>query len=432
MTGQTGTSLMDRYEEIDFFSDASLTNDPYPYFEYLRARGPAVRLPHRGVVAVTSYDAGLAVFRDEERYSSYNAAYGPNPLPFEPAGDDITDQIAANRGNRSTFNMISTYDPPDHTRLRLLLKGLLTPKRLLENEQFMWRLADGLIDEFIGKGSMEFISGFAGPFATLVVADLLGVPEEDHRKFRRIFTEAGLRLGSIDGPAPPEENPLTRITGHFYEYVEDRRKNPRKDVMTDLALAKYPDGSLASIDDIVNLSAFLFAAGQETTVRVMAAMLVFLCEDSALQARLRADRSLIPNFIEETLRMEGTVKTGYRLPKVRAEVGGIELAPGTPLMLVISAMNRDPAKFENPNEFRPDRANAREHLAFGRGIHACIGAPLARAELKVTLERLFDRTVDLRFDEAKHGTPGDLKLDYIPSYMARGLSELHLAHEVKA
>ncbi len=423
---------MQSFEEIDFFSDNSLTYDPQPYFEYLRSKGPAVRLPQRGVVAVTGYDEGLAIFRNEERYSSYNAAYGPNPLPFEPVGDDITDQIASNRGDRSTFNMISTYDPPDHTRLRLLLKGLLTPKRLLENEQFMWRLADGMIDEFIGQGSMEFISGFAGPFATLVVADLLGVPEEDHKKFRRIFTEAGMRLGSIDGVPPQESNPLTRITGHFYEYIEDRRKNPRKDVMTDLALTKYPDGSLASVDDIVNLSAFLFAAGQETTVRVMAAMLMFLCEDPALQARLRAERSLIPNFIEETLRMEGTVKTGFRLNKVQTEIGGVELDPGTPLMLVISAMNRDPAKFESPHEFRPDRSNAREHLAFGRGIHACIGAPLARAELKVTLERMFDQTSDIRFDEAKHGPAGSRKLDYVPSYQARGLAELHIVHDAKA
>ncbi len=423
---------MQGFEEIDFFSDNSLTNDPHPYFEYLRSQGPAVSLQQRGVVALTGYNEGLAVFRDEERFSSYNAAYGPNPLPFEPIGDDITNLIASNRGDRSTFNMISTYDPPDHTRLRLLLKGLLTPKRLLENEQFMWKLADGLIDELIGQGSLEFISGFAGPFATLVVADLLGVPEEDHRKFRQIFTEAGLRLGSIDGVPPPESNPLTRITGYFYEYIEDRRKNPRKDVMTELAMARYGDGSLASVEDIVNLSAFLFAAGQETTVRVMAAMLVFLCSDPALQARLRAVRSLIPNFIEETLRMEGTVKTGFRLAKVHADVGGVALDPGTPLMLAISAMNRDPAKFDSPNEFRPDRPNAREHLAFGRGIHACIGAPLARAELKVTLEKLFDRTMDLRFDEALHGPAGARRLDYVPSYMARGLSELHIVHDVKA
>jgi cytochrome P450 len=422
---------MKSFEDVDFFSDPSLTNDPVPYYEHLRSKGPVTRMPHRGVVAVTGYDEALAIFRNEERFSSYNAAYGPNPLPFEPVGEDITDQIAQNRGDRSIFNMISTYDPPDHTRLRLLLKGLLTPKRLLENEQFMWKLADGLIDEFIGSGGVEFVNDFAGPFATLVVADLLGVPEEDHRKFRRIFTESGMRLGSIDGVPPQEENPLTKITGYFYEYIEGRRENPRKDVMTDLALTKYADGSLASVEDIVNLSAFLFAAGQETTVRVMAAMLVFLCEDPELQKRLRQDRSLIPNFVEETLRMEGTVKTGYRLAKVRAKVGEIEVEPGTPVMLLISAMNRDPSKFENPNEFQPERKNAREHLAFGRGIHACIGAPLARAELKVALERMFDRTDDIRFDERFHGTADNRKLEYLPSYMARGLSELHLVFDVK-
>jgi cytochrome P450 len=416
----------DEFDTIDFFTDKSLTDDPHSYFEYLRAQGPAVRLPHRGVVAVTDYDTALAIFRSEERFSSFNAAYGPNPLPFTPQGDDITEQIASNRGELSTFNMISSYDPPEHTRLRMLLKGLLTPKRLQENERFMWPLADGLIDEMIDHGSVEFISRFAGPFATLVVADLLGVPEEDHRKFRRIFSEAGLRLGSIDGMPPAEENPLTKITGYFHQYIEDRRRSPRKDVLTDLALAKYPDGSLPPIDDVVELSAFLFAAGQETTVRVMGALMSFICEDRALQERLRADRSLIPNFVEETLRMEGSVKSGFRLAKVHARIGDVDVAPGTPIMLCISSLNRDPGKFDEPNVMKADRKNARDHLAFGRGIHSCIGAPLARAELKVALECMFDRTTDIRFDEARHGPEGRRSFEFIPSFVVRGMTELHL------
>jgi cytochrome P450 len=418
---------MKRFEEVDYFSDRSLPDDPHSYFEYLRSQGPAACLSQRGVVAITGYNEGTAIFRDEERFSSYNAAYGPNPLPFTPEGDDITDLIESHRGGNVIFRMISTFDPPDHTRLKALLKGLFSPKRLIETEKSMWRLADGLIDEFIDNGTVEIVSQFALPFATLVIADLLGVPEQDHKAFRKIFSASGMRTGSLEGVPPPEDNPMPKIEGHFIGYIEDRRSNPRKDVLTELALSKYPDGSLPPAKEVASLSAFLFAAGQEATVRVAAAMLHFLAEDRALQEKLRAERSLIPKFAEETLRMESAVKSGFRLAKVRAEVGGVELQPGTPVMMCIAAMNRDPRKFEDPNLFKLDRKNARDHVAFGRGIHSCIGAPLARTELKVALERLFDRMADIRIDEARHGPVDNRSYRYAPSYIVRGLTELHIA-----
>src|SRR5205807_1220683 len=129
-------------------------------------------------------------------------------------------------------------------------------------------------------------------------------------------------------------------------YIEDRRREPRKDVLTDLALQRYADGSLPATVDVVAVATFLFGAGQDTTVRLFAAMLRFLGEDPALQARLRRERGLIPGFVEEVLRLEGTVRSGFRLAKVPAKVGEVEVAPGTPVMMIISAMNRDPRRFK--------------------------------------------------------------------------------------
>jgi cytochrome P450 len=418
---------MKRFEDLDYFSDRSLPDEPHPYFEFLRSQGPLARLPQRGVVAVTGYDEGLTIFRNEERFSSYIAAYGANPLPFKPTGDDITDQIETHRDGNIIFRMISTFDPPDHTRLRMLLKGLFSPKRLIENEKFMIGLADRLIDEFIDDGSFEIVSQFALPFATLVIANLLGVPDADREAFREIFSASGMRTGSIEGPPAQADNPMPKIEGHFIGYIEDRRANPREDVLSELANTRYPDGSLPPVKDVAALSAFLFAAGQEATVRVAAAMLHILAEDQALQAKLRDDRKLVPNFAEETLRLESAVKSGFRLTKVTATIGETDLAAGTPVMMCIAAMNRDPRKFEDPNAFRLDRKNARDHLAFGRGIHSCIGAPLARAELKATVERLFDRMAEIRIDDTQHGPAGSRTYRYAPSYIVRGLSELHLA-----
>ncbi len=176
---------MSDWETIDFFFDESLVEDPYPYFDELRSACPVLRLPHLGVVAVTGYDETTEVYRDTETFSSCNSVVGPFatfPVPLE--GDDVSDVIDGYRDQLPMHEHMVTMDPPEHTRERALLMRLITPKRLKDNEAFIWRLADEQLDEFIGEGRCEFISAYAQPFAMLVVADLLGVPEEDHQRFR--------------------------------------------------------------------------------------------------------------------------------------------------------------------------------------------------------------------------------------------------------
>jgi cytochrome P450 len=411
------------YDSADIFADASIAQAPHPYFEHLRAKGPATVLPAQGVVAVTGYDEGLAIFRDDERYSAVNAATGPFKLPFTPEGDDITAQIEAHRDQIPYGSLIVNLDPPLHAKAKGVLNGVITPKRLKENETYMTGLSDRLIDEFIGRGGFEVLGDYSRPFATLVIADLLGVPEEDRPAFRNMV---GQLPGQIGVEMDVSSNPLAKIGMYFFQYIEDRRANPRDDVLTTLALQKYPDGALPSTVDVVTAAAFLFGAGQDTTVSLIASLLRFLADDPELQRKLRADHSLIPNFIEETLRLEGTAKSTFRMAKVPVKVGDVEVKPGTTLMLMISALNRDPKKFENPATLQPERANSREHLAFGRGIHACAGAPLARAEAKVTLERFFARTKDIRFAPGKHGTPGARNFEFQPNYLLRIMKELHL------
>lgn len=170
----------------------------------------------------------------------------------------------------------------------------------------------------------------------------------------------------------------------------------------------------------------VFSAGQETTVRLLGTALKVIAEQPAVQAALREDRSLIPNFIEEALRIESPVKGDFRLSRCPVTVGETELGSGTTVMVLNGAANRDPRRFSDPDTFDPARKNARQHLAFGRGIHSCPGAPLARAETKVALERLLDRTTDIRIAEDKHGSADSRRYRYIPTFILRGLVDLHL------
>jgi cytochrome P450 len=193
-----------------------------------------------------------------------------------------------------------------------------------------------------------------------------------------------------------------------------------------MATATFPDGSTPPVHDVALIAANLFAAGQETTVRLLVASLRMLGERPDLQDLLRRERDRIPAFIEEMLRLESPLQGSFRLARRAASVGGVDLPAGTTVYVAEGAANRDPRHFENPDEFNLDRPNGRQHLAFAHGIHTCAGAPLARAEARVTLERFLDRTADIRISESAHGPAGARHYDYIQTYLIQGITNLHL------
>ncbi|MDQ2650854.1 MAG: cytochrome P450, partial [Actinomycetota bacterium] len=205
-----------------------------------------------------------------------------------------------------------------------------------------------------------------------------------------------------------------------------RRREPRDDILTKMATATFPDGTMPEVKDVALLAANLFTGGQETTVRLLSFALRILAERPDLQERLRVDRELIPNFIEETLRYESPLRSQYRMAKVRAEVAGVDIPAGSTMLLLPGAANRDPRKFPEPAEFDPERENAIYHLAFGHGIHHCAGAHLARAEGRVTINRLLDLTKNISVAEDAHGPADARRWEYLPTYFLRGLQKLEL------
>lgn len=413
-------------DTIDFFSDPSVVADPYPYFDALRRGCPVQREPHHDVVMVTGYEEALAVYHDTATFSSCNSVSGPFPgFPVPLVGDDVSALIEAHRDALPMSDQVITFDPPKHTAHRALLMRLLTPKRLSENETFMWRLADAQIDEFVANRSCDFIGDYAVPFTMLVIADLLGVPDADHGIFR---AELGGHGGTVGGTSKRAmtRNPLEFLYERFSEYIAERRRVPRDDVLSSMAAATFPDGSTPEVIDVVRLAANLFAAGQETTVRLLGTALQLIGEHPELQDRLRSDRARIPNFVEEALRFESPVKGDFRVARVPVTVGGVDLPAGSTVMVLNGAANHDPRQFAQPGEFDAERENARQHIAFGHGAHFCPGAPLARAETRISLERILDRMDDIGISEAEHGPPDARRYDYVPTFILRGLQHLHL------
>ena len=421
---------MGDFDDIDFFRGNELVADPYPYFDFLRGTCPVQLEPNHGVVMVTGYDEAVSVYTNTGAFSSCNSVTGPFPgFPVPLEGEDVSDLIEEHRDELPFSDQLTTMDPPKHKAHRGLLMRLITPKRLRENEDFMWRHADRQIDEFIGRGECEFVRDFAGPFTLYVIADLLGVPEEDHEWFRQELQGGGRQreqaLGST-GSRTMSHSPLEFLYERLTTYVEDRRREPRDDVLTGLATATFPDGSMPEPIDVVRVAANVFSAGQETTVRLLGSALQIIGERPDIQERLRADAARIPEFVEECLRFESPVKGDFRLARTGATVGGVDIPAGTCVMVLNGAAGRDPRRFEDPDAFVMDRTNAKEHLAFGRGPHACPGGPLARAETRISIERLLARMADIRIDESEHGAPDARQYEYVPTYILRGLTRLHL------
>lgn len=433
------------YAKADFYTDVALVDDPHFYFDFLRDQNPVTRLPRADVVAVTGYDETIQIMLDTEHFSSVNAVNGPLPgLPFAPEGDDITAQVHAARDKIAYSDQVVTQDGARHANLRSILATLFTPSRLKALDPSLRQTADDLIDEFAADGRVDLVSQYGGPYATLIIADLLGVPADDRRLFRDYLKD------SLPAEIGGEEVDMTksgfaRIGKHIFGYMTKRRllnqplvKGARgllglggdgDEILTQLALAKFPDGSRPALVDVTGLGAFLFGAGQDTTNRLLANGFRIIAERPDIQAELRADSKRIPAFLEELLRFEGSVKSGGRLCVKSTAINGVAIKAGDTILLSHMAANRDPRRFENPHTFDMNRPKAKEHLAFGRGAHTCIGAPLARKEVVISIERLLARMGNIRLAEDRHGAAGARRFDYEPTYILRALRSLHLEFE---
>ena len=416
------------FKERDYFTDHSVLMDPYGYFEEMRPRGPVYQLETHDCLLLTGFDECVEVLRNPTDFSSLNSlASSAFPLPFTPEGSDVSEQLEASRDKYVGGDLVVTYDGSHHNNVRSLISRVFTPSRLKANEVFMEEYASELVKSVVANGQCELVNQIATPYVTMVIADLLGVPAEDRSQFEEHIAQ-GQTVGSIENPdSPTDTSSLEFMGAFFYRYLEERKVNPSGDMLSELVTANYPDGSKPDVLELVSLAVFMFAAGQDTSAKLLGNSMRYIVDIPGLQQQLREDRSLIPWMLEEVLRLEGSSKATHRVARRDTVIGDVNVPAGKQVIVALAAANRDPVRWgDDANEFKLKRPGIKQHIAFGRGSHTCAGAPLARAEVEAILNAFFDQTTEIKISEAKHGKPGARSYQFEPSFIIRGLDNLHL------
>ncbi len=365
--------------EISLFGSQARV-DPYPLYSILRESQPVYREPDFGTYALTRYEDVYEVLKDHETYSS---AQGISP------------------GMRSSSSMMLSMimtDPPRHSRLRSLVNRAFTPRVMAQLEPWLGTLVDELIRTFPESGEVEVVTNLTVPLPVTAIARVMGIPEEDGPRFKE-WSDAV--VGATDRMvADADRSKVFEMMQYFGATIAARKASPGDDLMSTIALAEV-DGERLTDAEMLGFCLLLLIAGNETTTNLLGNALNVLARRPDLWEAMRADPSVIPEAFEEALRYESPVQALFRTTTREIELHGVKMEAGAKVAVCYAAANRDFREFPDPDNFRLDRGLL-GHVAFGYGIHYCLGAPLARLEAKVALERLTAQYASI----APGGTPG--------------------------
>jgi cytochrome P450 len=352
--------------------DPALHEDPYPVYRQLRDEAPIYRNPELEFWALSRWDdvAG-ALQRPRLFCSSRGIAVGTRGVPRTP--------------------MLIMLDPPRHTRMRALVSRAFTPRRIAALEPRIRAVAAALIDGFQARGEADLVADFAAPLPTIVIAELLGVPPEDQAMFKeKSNAMASFRPEDFLSPAGrPGLAPMVALGTYLARVYEERRREPRDDLMSAL-LAAEVDGRSLTMEERVGFAILLLVAGNETTTNLISNAAVLLERHPEQRARLIEEPARIPTAVEEFLRFDSPVQGLARTLTDAVEIHGRRLAAGDQVLLLFASANRDPRRVRDPDRFDVTR-DPNPHLAFGFGAHFCLGASLARLEARIAFETLLAR-----------------------------------------
>ena len=380
--------------------------DPHAVYRELRARGPIHRIRLDGVLGrlVVDHEVAKHAFTEPGISKKIGSPQGQEVLARNGAADMFNGAI--------NDNMLFS-DPPQHTRLRKLVTKAFTGRAIRELGPRITAIADDLLDRMSTRERVDLLDSYAFPLPIAVICELLGVPDDDKDDFRTWTAMV------VDDSAPIEDRTTAGISFFTYmtKLIADRTDSPGEDLLSELIVAKE-DGDRLDQSELISMLLLLLAAGHETTVNLIGNAVHEMLRDPEIVRRLRAEPAAVPAFVEEILRVQGPIHLATARYTTRPiTLGGQEIDAGEFVMISLAAANRDPARFEQPDRIDIDREDKR-HIAFGHGIHFCLGAALARMEATVAITRLLDRIPELSLD-AESGVPRWRK-----SLLIRGLESL--------
>jgi cytochrome P450 len=344
------------------------TLNPFPWYSRMRETEPIHFYPDYRAWQVFRYDDVLRVLSDHTVFSSNISG-----------GSERQDPLAAS---------IVTTDPPRHRQLRNLVTQAFTPRSVAGLAERITTIVNDLLDRVVARGQMDIVDDLAYPLPVIVIAELLGIPREDRDRFKA-WSDAIVGASMSGG-----SNPQAEMSAYFLQMIEQRRREAQDDLICALLNAQI-DGVHLTQRELLGFCVLLLVAGNETTTNLIGNAVLCLDEHPEVMAELRADPALIPAAIEEVLRYRSPVQMMYRRAATDVTLDGNPIRAGQMIMAQIGSANRDAAQFPDPDRFDIRRTPNR-HIAFGHGIHFCIGAPLARLESKIALTLLLERLPDLR------------------------------------
>ncbi len=422
----------------DFFTQ-ELIEDPYPFYEQLRAEGPAVFIPQLDVWMVGRYDECMEVLRTPEVFHQWDGSElnSSNPEVAEELAEmfGITPEeasggifgVADRLGGGMTVDTLVTGNPPEHTRYRYVTNQAWSARRTATDAMPRIReICGDLIDGF-DEGSVEYMARFANPLPSLIIAEILGLPEEDWVQFAS-WTQTGLTLlgGNLGkGEVRPAVESMFNLLGYLGAQIERRKTEPTDDALTALRLAHDKDGRGLEHPELLSIALQLLGAGHETTINGLGNMAWLVLREPGLRDTLLEQPSLIPNAVAETLRIESPVQFLFRKSVEDYELRNTKIPAGSRVAAVFASANRDPAEFPDPEHFDLTRENVRHHVAFGFGIHRCVGEPLSITEMEIALGELLVRLPELRLSDGQG-------FEHNPHPFLRRLRSLWIDYGVRA
>jgi cytochrome P450 len=400
--------------------DPATQQDPFPHYAALRTKAPVYQGPS-GIYFVSRHDAVLEVLGQPNTFSSqWGNTAGPPPVPG--AEKELAEIFADAYPAVSTM---LTLDPPLQTRYRKTVGRAFSTRRIGSLESSVRELTRELLSGWPREGRVDFMREMSVPLPVRVIALALNIPLEREADVKRWSDDSvaaiGVKVTKERGLAAARG--VVEMQQYLASLLEDRRREPRGDFLSELVAADFEDADgrvrKLEIPEMISIVQQLMVAGNEATTKGINEILKLLIENPDVWKRITLDPSLIPAVAEEGLRLASPNQGLFRICTEDAEIAGTKITKGSMLWVMFGSANRDERVFPDPDRFDPDRENLNEGVAFGRGAHFCIGAQLARLELRVLFEELSKEIESIRF------APGTT-LEYEPSFILRGLRELHI------